>query len=225
MNKLSSHTLHLRATPNLDVGQLMAMPPNLHVGSSPRDFWVWVNPCNWLVKHQVKVVGCFISAGSVGRGDSNLPFIPNPKFTGDISPFSVGVTHHYAAEYNFEVNREHYFPEYPSRLNAIYLLRSEAEALEYGERHISHVGGRLLKRVQSVGNYAYSTHDSSWVDFLRLNHSCDDQTIQSVTQAYWRGENVANHQLLSMGAPWTESPIIEALFLGRIDFYDRTFPG
>jgi hypothetical protein len=25
-----------------------------------------------------------------------------------------------------------------------------------------------------------------------------------------------------MGAPWTESPIIEALFLGRVDFYDRT---
>ena len=74
---------------------------------------------------------CFISAGSVGPGESNLPFIPNPKFKCDLSSFSIGVTHHYAAEYNFEINREHYFSEYPSRLDAIHLFRSEAEAMEY----------------------------------------------------------------------------------------------
>lgn len=204
----------------------MTTPPNLHLGDSPKDFWVWVNPSSWLVRHQISLMGCFISAGSVGRGQSNLPFIPNPKFKGDVSPFSVGVTHDYTAEYNFEINREHYFPEYPSRLNAIYLLMSEAEAMVYQERHMGHVGGRVLKKVHSVGpSYAYSMHDSSWVDFLRLNHSCDDQTIHDVTQAYWRGVNVADCSLSSMGAPWTESAIIEVLYLGRIDFYDRTLPG
>lgn len=202
----------------------MRMSFNLHVGESPQDFWVWVNPNNWLVRHQISITGCFISAGSVGRGDSNLPFIPNPKFSGDISPFSIGVTHHYAAEYNFEINRKHYFPDYPSRLNAIYLLRSEAEAMAYKDRHSEHVGGRTLKKVHTVGPYAYSTHDSSWVNFLRKNHSCEDSTIHNVTQAYWQGENVADCQLMSMGTPWTESPIIEVLYLGRIDFYDRTLP-
>ncbi len=201
------------------------MPPNLHLGESPRDFWVWVNPSNWLVKHQISVVGCFVSAGHVGRANSNLPFIPNPKFKGDVSPFSIGVTHYYTAEYNFEINREHYFHEYPSRLNAIYLLRSEAESLQYKERHMGHVGGRVLKKVYTVGQYAYSTHDSSWVDFLRLNHGCDDQTVHDVTQAYWRGANVSDCQLRSMGAPWTESPIIEVLYLGRINFYVRTLQG
>ncbi|MEW5943074.1 MAG: hypothetical protein AB1710_04365 [Pseudomonadota bacterium] len=200
------------------------MPPNLHFGNSPKDFWVWVNPSSWLVKHQISLEGCFISAGNIDRGKSNLPFVPNPNFKGDVSPFSIGVTHHYTAEYNFEINREHYFPEYPSRLNAIYLLNSEAEAMEYKERHIGHVGGRVLKKVYTVGQYVYSTHDSSWVDFLRLNHSCDDQTVHDVAQAYWRGVNVADCHLRSRGAPWTESPIIEALYLGRIDFYDRTLP-
>lgn len=200
------------------------MPPNLYLGESQQDFWVWVNPSSWLVRHQISLVGCFTSAGSVGRGESNLPFIPNPKFTGDISPFSIGVTHHYSAEYNFEINRENYFSDYPSRLNAIYLLRSEAEAMKYQERHMGHVGGRVLKKVHTVGQYAYSMHDSSWVDFLRLNYGCDDQTIHDVTQAYWRGVNVACCQLSSLGAPWTESPIIEVLYLGRINFYDRTLP-
>lgn len=202
----------------------MNMPANIQFGELQQDFWVWINPSSWLVKHQISVVGCFISAGNVARGESNLPFIPNPKFTGDVSPFSIGVTHHYTAEYNFEINRKHYFSDYPSRLNAIYLLRSEAEAMEYKQRHMAHVRGRVLKKAHTVGQYAYSTHDSSWVDFLRMNHNCDDQTIHEVTQAYWRGINVADCQLKSMGKPWSQSPIIEVLYLGRIDFYDRTLP-
>lgn len=202
----------------------MIVPQNLHLDEAPTDFWVWINPSSFLVRHQISVAGCFFSAGSVGRGPSNLPFVPNPAFKGDISPFSIGVTHHYTAEYNFEINREHYFPDYPSRLNAIYLLRSENEAMAYKERHMGHVGGRVLKKVHSVGAYAYSEHDSSWVDFLRLNHSCDDQTIYDATQAYWRGVNVSDCSLRSMGKAWTESLITEVLYLGRIDFYDRALP-
>jgi len=197
---------------------------NLCVSDSPRDFWVWVNPRNWLVRHQVSLIGSFVSAGSLGRGDTNLPFIPNPNFKGDISPFSIGLTHHYAADYNFEVNRAHYFPHYPSRLNAIFLLRSEAEAMDYKSRHMSHVGDRVLKQVRSIGMYTYSTHDSSWVDFLRLNHSCDDQTIHDVTQAYWRGINVETVRPMTLGKVWTESPLIEVLYLGHIEFYERSLP-
>ncbi len=89
---------------------------------------------------------------------------------------------------------------------------------------MGHVGNRLLRQARSVGPYAYSTHDSSWVDFLRLNHSCDDETIHQVAQAYWRGVNVEDCELKSFGKPWAQSPIIEVLYLGRIDFYDRSLP-
>ena len=200
------------------------MLPNLYIGDEPRDFWVWVNPSNWLVRHQVTLIGCFISAGFVERGLSNLPFIPNPDFAGDISPFSISLTNYYSADYNLEINRAHYFPNYPSRLNAIFLLRSEAEALDYKSRHMGHVGDRVLKQVRTVGMHARSTHDSSWIDFLRLSHSCDDQTIHNVAQAYWQGESVEDCQLESMVKPWTQSPIIEVLYLGRVEFYDRTLP-
>ncbi|WP_157375189.1 hypothetical protein [Alcanivorax hongdengensis] len=197
---------------------------NLYFGEQSKDFWVWVNPQSFSVRHQIGVVGCFTSAGSIERGKSNLPFVVNPDFQGDVSPFSIGVTHQYTAEYNFEINRLCYFAEYPSRLNAIYLLPSEQEAEKYKQRHMGHVGGRILKKVRSVGPFVCSTHDSGWVDFLRLPHCCDDDTIHNVTQAYWRGVNVDQCGLKSFGKPWSQSPITEVLFLGRVDFYDRALP-
>jgi hypothetical protein len=200
----------------------MVTPSNLYLSDTQKNFWVWVDPSNWRVNHQVSLTGSFISAGSIKRGENNLPFIPNPKFQGDISPFSIGITHQYIVEYNFEINREHHFPWYPSRLNAIYLLESEDEAMAYKDRHMAHVDGRVLKKIYTVGQYIYSTHDSSWVDFLRLPHYCGDQTIYNVTQSYWRGVNVADCHCHSMGKSWTQSPIIEVLYLGRIDFYDRS---
>lgn len=197
--------------------------PNLVVGSGPRDFWVWVNPSNVFVRHQITVTGCFISAGTIGDRKSNLPFLPNPDFSGDISPFSIGVMRDYTVEFNLEKNREHFFASYPSRLNAIFLLGSEIEASKYAERHPDHTRGRVLKRVRSCGAYCYSTHDSSWIDFLRLPHSCDDQTIHNITQSYWRGEPVEQCAPRSMGKSWQASPILETLYLGRVDFYDRLF--
>lgn len=201
---------------------MTAVPKNLVLGDAPRDFWVWVNPKNWHVRHQISVTGCFVSAGSVGRGTTNLPFLPNPAFAGDISPFTVGVMHDYTAEYNLEINREHYFAAYPSRLNAIFLLDSEEEARKYQERHSDHVHGRALAKVRTNGAYCYSVHDSAWVDFLRLRHGMDDETIHHTTQAYWEGINVDQCQLLSMGKPWTQAPIRETLYMGRVDFYDRS---
>jgi len=197
---------------------------NLFNSTEPKDFWVWVNPSNWLVRHQISIVGGFTSGGLIPNGQkSNLMFIPNPDFTGDITPFQHGVMREYMAEYNLEMGREHYgFADYPSRLNAIYLFDEEQEALKYKERHMTHVGDRILKKVRSVTPCVYSKHDSSWVDFLRLPHSTDPATISFISKAYWTGVSVETCQLESMGQPWSQSPIIEVLFLGRIEFYDRT---
>lgn len=89
------------------------------------------------------------------------------------------------------------------------------------KRDTSHVGNRILKKVHSIGSCVYSKHDSSWVDFLRLTHSVDPITIEHVSKSYWGGINVEDCQLSSMGKSWTQSPIIEILFLGRIEFYDK----
>ena len=149
-------------------------------------------------------------------------FIPNPDFGGDITPFQHGVMREYMAEYNLEMGRTFYtFTDYPSRLNAIYLFDQEEEAHKYKARHMTHVGDRILKKARSVTPCVYSKHDSSWVDFLRLPHCTDPETISFISKAYWSGATVEGCQLESMGKPWSQPPIIEFLFLGRIEFYDR----
>jgi len=148
-------------------------------------------------------------------------FIPNPEFESDITPFQFGIMREYMAEYNLELGREGYFPSYPSRLNAIYLFESEDEAKKYKNRHLSHVGDRILKKVRSVTPCVYSVHDCSWVDFLRLTHSVDQDSVDNVCKAYWSGKRVQEFELTSMGKSWSQDAIFEVLFLGRIKFYDR----
>jgi len=196
---------------------------NLFASTEPKDFWVWVNPNNWLVRHQISIVGGFSSGGHLPADrKSNLMFIPNPDFGGDITPFQHGVMREYMAEYNLEMGRTFYtFTDYPSRLNAIYLFDQEEEAHKYKARHMTHVGDRILKKARSVTPCVYSKHDSSWVDFLRLPHCTDPETISFISKAYWSGATVEGCQLESMGKPWSQPPIIEFLFLGRIEFYDR----
>jgi len=196
---------------------------NIYQGNEERDFWVWVNPNNWLVNHQISVTGQFFSGGLVNDKKSNLMFIPNPDFSGDITPFQMSMMNEYMADYNLEINREAYFANYPSRLNAIFLLPTEDEAEKYRERHMGHVGDRVLKKVKTIDNYLFSRHDSGWVDFMRQGHSMDNDTIHNVTQAYWKGVSVEDCELKSMGKPWSQTLITEVLYIGSVGFYDASF--
>jgi hypothetical protein len=148
-------------------------------------------------------------------------FLPNPKFKTFISPFQNNLVRNYMAEYNLELARQRSFTEYPCRLQAIFLLDSEEEAQKYAERHPDHVSRRQLKRVKTNGPCTYSLHDSSWVNFLRVGHSMDEKTLDYVGRAYWAGELAIDHPLESMGRPWSQKPIQEVLFIGRVDFYER----
>lgn len=187
------------------------------------DFWVWIHSQNSHVRHNISFTGRFFSGGLIpDPKNSNLMFIPNPDFEGFITPFQSGITHQYMAEYNLEKGREFYnFTNYPSRLNAIYLFDSEEEAHKYKARHLKHVDGRILKKAKAVAPYVYSKHDSGWVDFLRLPHSIEAETGSFISKAYWSGINVQDCQLTSCGQPWSQKPIIEILFIGQIEFYDK----
>jgi hypothetical protein len=193
---------------------------NVFTSNAPVDFWVWVNPDNWLVKHQITTTGGFTSGGILDQRKSNLMFIPNPDFQGFLTPFQFGIMREYMAEYNLEVHREKSFPNYPSRLNAIYLFLSEQEAYDYKIHHGTHVEGRILKKCHSVSSCVYSLHDSSWIDFLRFN-TIDAQSVENAANAYWKGIKVQNCQLEILGESWSQMAIFEALFIGRVEFYDR----
>jgi hypothetical protein len=194
---------------------------NIVESRDPADFYVFVDPHDRLIQHQVGLIGSFFSNHADATAET-LMFLPNPKYQTFITPFQNNLVRNYAAEYNLEITRQRYFPEYPSRLNAIFLLWTKENAEKYQSRHPKHVADRILKKVKTNGHYKYSLHDSAWINFLRLGHSMDEEALLFVSNAYWTGQMVCHHTLESMGKPWTDEPIMEALFLGRVDFYDRT---
>jgi hypothetical protein len=197
------------------------MNNNLTISDEPLDFFVWINPNDRFIQHQVGLVGSFTSAPFVDP-KAALMFIPNPNFKSGITSFQNNLLRNYMAEYNLEVDRLRWFPKYPSRLHSIFLFGAENEANNYSIKHPEHVGDRILKRVKTVGPYTYSKHDSSWVNFLRLPHSIDVSSINNISKSYWKGIKAEQCELTSFGKPWTESTVMEILFLGRVDFYDKT---
>ncbi len=195
---------------------------NLFHGTESQNFHVWINPDNWLVKHQLQQSGEFFS-GKI-NGGSNLLFIPNPDFHGETTPFQMNIMNKYAVEYNFEVFRERHFNRLPSRLSSIFLLPDKEHALRYHDRHLDHVNGRVLRQVFSKGEYTYSVHDSSWVDFMREGNFTDTSLIETINQYYWQGISVdeVNNKQLSALPNWHDNPIPEVLYIGRISFNKAT---
>lgn len=194
---------------------------NIHSSSEQRDFFVFVDPENWLVQHHVKIIGCFTSTPQLQPGGSSLALLPNPNFHGAISPFQNGMIMNYISDYNLEIHRADRYKLYPSRLSALFLLNSLDDAELYRSAHPDHVSGRILKRCTTNSQYIYSTHDAAWVDFMRLGHSMNDQTILNVTSAYWEGERATANIATTMGKPWIPNSVQEVLFLGRVDFSNR----
>jgi hypothetical protein len=177
---------------------------------------VWINPNDFIANNNSKANQSFFS---VPLGNENLMFIPNPNFKGGfVSPFQVNLLGNYLAEYKLELHRNSYFSTHPSRLNAIFLFDNEKDAAKYRERNLDHVGNRVLKVAKSVGNYIYSKHDSSWIDFLRLPGWKDNETIFNTCNAYWEGKQLFDCELEHFGKKWIEDPIWEILFYGTISF-------
>lgn len=177
---------------------------------TPVEFWVWLDPASSLVRHHVELLGR-IPAPAVEPGVDQMKFVRNPKFQGSISPFALGITAAYNAEVMLEYVRRARFPQFPSRLNALFLLRDHTTALRYRDIHPQHVANRVLKRVVAAAG-SWSAHDASWVDFLRLPQSLDRLAIDYCGHGYWSG--VSPVGLISMGEPWSPSSVEEILYVG-----------
>ncbi len=185
-----------------------------------KDFFVFVDPEEWLIQHQIGLVGSFVAAPEPGA--QTMMFLPNPEFKTFITPFQSNMVRNYIAEYNLEMSRIYNFPQYPCRLQSLFLFESIDEAIKYRAHNEEHVSKRILKKCTTQGPFLYSTHDSSWIDFLRLGHGMDDATVKFIGAAYWSGELVKDHTLISMGKPWTREPIMETLLIGRVNFPDKS---
>jgi len=193
---------------------------NILITDSPKNFWVWINPNDFLVKHNIGLLGKITTIHN--QNDETLMFIPNPNFNSFVSPFQNNIVINYIAEYNLEIIRRNKYLDYPSRLEAIFLFESEEEANKYSRRHFDHVGDRILKKCKSDGVCFFSKHDSSWINFLRIKHSMDNETIDNICDSYWSGELVIDANLISTGEKWSQEPIIETLFFGSLIFENRS---
>jgi hypothetical protein len=195
---------------------------NLFKDSKSREFYVWIDPNNFMVQHNIKFTDSLFSMpiNSLSNNpEGNLTFIPNPDYDGGfISPFQNNITCNIRSEYNLEINR---LVNYPSRLNAVFLLDSKEEANLYKERHFNHVGNRILKKCVTEGEYIFSTHDSSWVDFLRLPHAIEPDSITLICEGYWFGTSASDCPLKSFGEPWSQERITEILFCGILKFPNK----
>lgn len=147
-------------------------------------------------------------------------FLPNTNFSGFISPFQSNLLRSYQAEYNLEITRKKHFTEYPSRLASTFLFENEQEAMKYKKIHYFHVGDRILKVGKTVGNYIYSQHDLSWIDYLRSPLIIDEDTRNYILQSYWKGISVNDFKLPLMEKSLfaTAESNYEILYIGRIDF-------
>ena len=85
---------------------------NLFASEQERDFFVYVDPRDLLVRHQVGLIGSFNSMPSDPSAQT-LMFLPNPEFKTFISPFHSNLLRNYIAEYNLELSRKSLFPDYP----------------------------------------------------------------------------------------------------------------
>jgi hypothetical protein len=104
------------------------------LSSDSLDFWIWVDPSNWLTRHQVTVVGSFTSLLPTDGSKETLMFLPNPNFQGFVGVFQNNILRQYIVEYNLELQRQASFPRFPSRLHCIFLFDSEGGSAEISRK-------------------------------------------------------------------------------------------
>ena len=198
-----------------DIGNLIASPEE-------RDFHVWINPQDFFVQASIKTRGQFSSAELINP-EHTLPFVRDNEHGGLVSPFMKNVTQNYGVEFNLEQRRLAEFIDYPCRMVATFLFLDEETARRYADRNPVHVDNRLLQKVKTVGDYVYSIHDSSWIDYLRIPHFWTTERVEVVTRDYWRGTPAEDYTLTSFGQPWSKDALAEVLYLGTVEFYDTSW--
>ena len=193
---------------------------NLVEDDKIREFYVWVDEKNFLVKHNIKFTKS-LTVISVQEGEDLITFVPNPnRKAGFLSPFQYNLISDYWTEYNLELTKRAYFKNYPSRLEALFLLDTLEDAKQYKKTHERHVAGRTLKKVRSNGKYKFSKHDVGWIDFLHEDVMFDDKTIHNVSNEYWNGNTVKDISFTLRGESRTFDSVYELLYIGRVDILD-----
>lgn len=197
---------------------------NLTNSCTSKAFYLWVDPGDPLVKNNIG--GCGYAGSNAVMPESNkiedsFLFIPNQKpINCSITPYQNNIIKRLLAEYRLETYRTE---NYPSRMHAIFLIESEADAIKYQQLHEDHVKNRILIKGMTTGSYIYSKHDSGWFDYLCLNPCLGEEGIEQFANCYWNGVcvNAFASLCIPFNQPWTQEPSMEILFYGTLQFSDE----
>ena len=164
--------------------------------SAPLELYAWLEP-------GTDLPGCDILSGN--------PYgtaLPEDQFM---------TVQNYFAEYHLEYYRQRLYNDFPSRLHALLLFATRIDAENFRAKQALRVQGKSLVRVRSSGAYVVSFHDAGWLDYLRLPHNLSLETLNEISDYYWKGTLVEEAGVRFMNELWWEPPVIEALFQGVLE--------
>jgi len=164
--------------------------------AAPIELYAWLEP------------GADLPGWDILSGNPFATILPEDQFT---------TVQNYFAEYHLEYYRQRLFNEFPSRLHALLLFATRIDAENFRAKQPLRAQGKSLVCVRSRGDYVVSFHDSSWLDYLRLPHNLSLETLDEISNYYWRGALVEDVGVRFMNELWWEPPVIEALFQGTLE--------
>lgn len=147
-------------------------------------------------------------------------FIPNPDFSGTLSLFQMSVTQWYSVEFNLEQARLKFFPQCPSRLSAIYVFDSRAEA-EKADKVYGFSKERDLVKLRPVNPHIlcnYCRHDMRFIDALRNPEIHAWENLEEALKSYWAGLELRAYEFQNKRIE--SDPIWEVLYDGALEFVD-----
>src|ERR1035437_6670485 len=162
----------------------------------PLELYAWVEP------------GADLPGWDILSGNPFGTTLPEDQFT---------TVQNYFAEYHLEYYRQRLFSDFPSRLHALLLFATRVDAESFRAKQPLRAQGKSLVCVRSQGAYVVSFHDSSWLDYLRLPHNLSLETLDEISNYYWKGALVEDVGVRFMNELWWEPPVIEALFQGTLE--------
>lgn len=164
--------------------------------AAPIELYAWLEP------------GADLPGWDILSGNPFATTLPEDQFT---------TVQNYFAEYHLEYYRQRLFNEFPSRLHALLLFATRIDAENFRAKQPLRAQGKSLVCVRSRGPYVVSFHDSSWLDYLRLPHNLGLETLDEISNYYWKGSLVEEVGVRFRDELWWEPPVIEALFQGTLE--------
>jgi hypothetical protein len=164
--------------------------PNLDPGAYPDPFFIFVNQAAPMTWNNFNLTGTFCSVSATGSPDDYLMFVPNPNFTGFLSPWLHNVTSDYRLEWDAEQARRRHAPESPSRLGAVFAFGSYADCERVAQKYTWDLAE--VEKFRPVPNQPIEVRQVNMeiVSLMRPAYtlgSWDAQTLDAIWSAYWGG--------------------------------------